>query len=146
MSNLHRIAGNILGKFNAFKGSRPAMDNGKILIVRGFVPDTVDIENDVDGIFDEIIESFKGEEVDVVSEDAGKLINRMDEQVRSTVSVNATTDPNGVLRLVKDFEARGITVKYKMFTMPGAGAFIVIWKDLHDASPCFIEVTVSGYE
>lgn len=144
MSNLHRIAGNILGKFNAFKGSRPAMDNGKILIVRGFVPDKLDIEEEVDKILDEVIESFKGTEVDVISEDAGKLINRMDEQVRSSVNVNASTDPNGVLRLVKDFEAQGITVKYRMFTMPGAGVFIAVWKDKINAGPCFIEVTVSG--
>ena len=70
----------------------------------------------------------------------------MDEQVRSSVNVNATTDPNGVLRLVKDFESRGITVKYRMFTMAGAGVFIVIWKDTNNAGPCFIEVTVSGSE
>ncbi len=146
MSNLHRIAGNILGKFNAFKGSRPAMDNGKILIVRGFIPDTINIEEEADEIFDDIIKNFDGEEIDVVSDEAGKLINRMDEQVRSSISVNATTDPNGVLRLVKDFEARGITVKYRMFTMPGAGVFIVAWKDTNNAGPCFIEVTVSGYE
>lgn len=146
MSNLHRIAGNILGKFNAFKGSRPAMDNGKILIVRGFVPDTMDMEKEVDEILDEIIKSYKGEEINVVSDEAGKLINKMDEQVRSSVNVNATTDPNGVLRLVKDFESRGITVKYRMFTMAGAGVFIVIWKDTNNAGPCFIEVTVSGSE
>ena len=100
MSNLLRIAGNILGKFNAFKVSRPAMDNGKILIVRGFVPDTIDMEKEVDEILDEIIKSYKGEEINVVSDEAGKLINKMDEQVRSSVNVNATTDPNGVLRLV----------------------------------------------
>ena len=35
MKKTYEIAGQVMGFFDSFKGSRPAIDNDKILIVRG---------------------------------------------------------------------------------------------------------------
>ena len=35
MKKTYEIAGQVMGFFDAFKGSRPAIDNDNILIVRG---------------------------------------------------------------------------------------------------------------
>lgn len=142
MSHLHKIAGSILGKLNSFKGSRPAIDNGQILIVRGIGADDIDINN-IDDQLDEVVEMFNGEKIEIVSDAAGKIINRMDEQVRSSVEVNAETDSNGVMRMVHDFEQQGITTNFRLFDTENASVFVVLWRDKENLGPCFIEVTVS---
>lgn len=145
MSHLHKIAGSILGKLNSFKGSRPALDNGKILIVRSIGSDKIDINN-IDKELDEIVDMFNGDEIEIVSDDAGKIINRMDEQVRSSVKVNAETDSNGIMRMVKGFEDQGITTNFRLFDTEHASVFVVLWRDHKNMGPCFVEVTVSDKE
>ena len=43
MQKFYEVAGEVMGFFDAFKGSRPAINNEKILIVRGRSRKTLDV-------------------------------------------------------------------------------------------------------
>ncbi|MGN0093660.1 MAG: DUF2120 domain-containing protein [Methanobrevibacter sp.] len=143
MSHLHKIAGRVMGEFNSFKGSRPALDNGELLVVRSVCQGDIDIHNEVDEKLDNLVKELNGREVNVISDEAGKIINKMDEQVRTTVKINETADSNGVIRMAHDLEQMGLTVKYRLFRMEHADVFVVLWKDKNNNGPCFIETTIS---
>ena len=77
MSHLHKIAGRVMGEFNSFKGSRPALDNGELLVVRSVCQGNIDIHNEVDEKLDNLVKELNGREVNVVSDEAGKIINKI---------------------------------------------------------------------
>jgi hypothetical protein len=145
MVKLHKIAGQVISFFEAFDGSRAALDTERILIVRGKSSKNISIDK-MEEKLNEIRDILQGNEVDVVSEEAAKLINRMDEQIRSTVSVQGDTDSNGILRMTKSLEAMNVFVKFKLMNLRHTGVFVVIWKDKADVGPVFIEVVVSDDE
>jgi len=145
MVMLHKIAGQVMGFFEAFDGSRSALDTDRILIVRGMASKDIPIDQ-MEEKLEELKDLLKGNEVDVVSDKAAKLINRMDEQIRSTVSVPGDTDSNGILRMTKSLEAMNVCVKFKLMNLTHTGIFVVIWKDKSDSGPVFIETVVSDDE
>ena len=131
--------------FEAFEGSRPALDTERILIVRGI--SSVDIPiAEIEGKLEELKKLLQGTEINVVSDEAGKLINRMDEQIRATVSIKTDTDSNGIMRMTKDLESQNVFVKFKLMILVHTGIFVVIYKDKTDMGPVFIEVVVSDDE
>ena len=145
MVKLHKIAGQVMGFFEAFDGSRAALDTQRILIVRGRSSKNISI-NEMEEKLGELKDILQGNEVDVVSDEAAKLINRMDEQIRSTVSVPGDTDSNGIMRMTKSLEAMNVFVKFKLMNLAHTGVFVVIWKDKADVGPVFIETVVSDDE
>jgi hypothetical protein len=145
MVKLHKIAGQVMGSFEAFDGSRAALDTDRILIVRGKSSKNVPID-EIESKLEEIKDLLQGIDVNVVSDEAGKLINRMDEQIRSAVSVQNDTDANGIMRMAKSLEAMNMFVKFKLMNLAHTGVFIVAWKDKADVGPLFIEVVVSDDE
>ena len=44
MKKRYEIAGQVMGFFESFKGSRPAIDNNRILIVRGRTRKTIPLD------------------------------------------------------------------------------------------------------
>ena len=145
MVKLHKIAGQIMGFFEAFDGSRAALDTERILIVRGKSSQNIPI-SEMEDKLEELKDILQGKDVNVVSEEAGKLINRMDEQIRSTVSVQGDTDSNGIMRMTKSLEEMNLFVKFKLMNLAHTGVFVVIWKDKADVGPIFIETVVSDDE
>lgn len=145
MVKLHKIAGQVIGFFEAFDGSRAALDTERILIVRGRSSKNISI-NELEDKLEELKDLLQGTEINVVSDQAGKLINRMDEQIRSTVSVPGDTDSNGILRMTKSLEAMNVFVKFKLMNLAHTGVFVVAWKDKADVGPVFVEVVVSDDE
>lgn len=134
-----------MGFFEAFDGSRAALDTERILIVRG--RSSKNIPNDeLESQLEELKDILQGNEINVVSDEAGKLINRMDEQIRSTVSVQGETDSNGIMRMTKSLEAMNVFVKFKLMNLAHAAVFVVAWKDKADVGPVFVEVVVSDDE
>ena len=134
-----------MGFFEAFDGSRAALDTERILIVRGRSSKNIPID-EMEEKLEEVKDLIQGNEMDVVSDEAGKLINRMDEQIRSTVSVQGDTDSNGIMRMTKSLEAMNVFVKFKLINLAHTGVFVVIWKDKADVGPVFIETVVSDDE
>jgi len=145
MVKLHKIAGQIIGFFEAFDGSRAALDTERILIVRGRSSQNILI-SEMEGKLEELKDILQGNEVNVVSEEAGKIINRMDEQIRSSVSIQGDTDSNGIMRMAKSLEEMNLFVKFKLMNLAHTAVFVVIWKDKADVGPVFIETVVSDDE
>lgn len=130
-------------EFNSFKGSRPALDNGELLVVRSVCQGNMDINEEVDEKLDKLVKEFNGKEVNVVSDDAAKIINKVDEQYRTSANFNEAPDVNGINRMVNELEQLGLTVKYRLFKTAHADVFIVLWKNKNNEGPCFIETTIS---
>ena len=131
--------------FEAFDGSRAALDTERILIVRGRSSQNILI-NEMEDKLEELKDILQGNELNVVSEEAGRLINRMDEQIRLTVSVPGDTDSNGIMRMTKSLEEMNLCVKFKLMNLAHTGVFVVIWKDKADVGPIFVETVVSDDE
>ncbi|KZX13694.1 DUF2120 family protein [Methanobrevibacter filiformis] len=145
MVKLHKIAGQIVKFLDAFEGSRAALDAQLILIIRARSSKNIKID-ELEEKLEKLIEHMEGHEIPEISDDAGKLINRMDEQIRSSMQINGETDIGGVSRMKKSFEALNVAVEYKFFEIPTAGIFVAIWKDKADVGPVYIEFVVSDNE
>lgn len=130
---------------DAFKNSRPALNSEFILIVRGLSSKNIAI-NEMSNVLDGLVEHLDGRVLDEISDSAAKLINRMDEQIRSTVKITGDTDSGGILRMKKDLENLNVATEYRLINLKYAGVFIAMWKDKGDFGPVFVEVAVSDDE
>ena len=142
MMKLHRIAGEIMGYFEAFEGSRPALDSKEILIVRGMSRKRMNIE-DMGRELDGLIEKLGAEELELISEEGTALIGVMDEQIRSCVEVGTETDIGGIHRLKEALEDMNFSVDYRPCMTEDTGLFVVLYRDRSGVGPCFVEVVVS---
>ena len=132
-----------MGHFNAFKGSRAAIDNGKILIVRSMSADSVTID-EMEQKLNESINLINGRDIRIGSEESAEIINKMDEQIRSTISIQGDTDSNGILRLTKDLEAQGVAVKFNLIELEYNSLFVVCWRENKGTGHYFVEITISN--
>ncbi|QEF95389.1 DUF2120 domain-containing protein [Methanothermobacter sp. KEPCO-1] len=139
---LHRIAGEIMGYFEAFEGSRPALDSKEILIVRGMSRKRMNIE-DMGRELEGLIEKLGAEELELISEEGTALIGVMDEQIRSCVEVGTETDIRGIHRLKEALEDMNFSVDYRLCMTEDTGLFVVLYRDRSGVGPCFVEVVVS---
>ncbi len=142
MMKLHRIAGEIMGYFEAFEGSRPALDSKEILIVRGMSRKRMNIE-EMGRELDGLIEKLGAEELELISEEGTALIGVMDEQIRSCVEVGTETDIGGIHRLKEALEDMNFSVDYRLCMTEDTGLFVVLYRDRSGVGPCFVEVVVS---
>ncbi|GAA5818840.1 MAG: DUF2120 family protein [Methanobrevibacter sp. CfCl-M3] len=145
MVKLHKIAGSVMEYLDAFKNSRPALDSEFILIVRGLSAKNMAI-NQMADFLDGLVEHLDGKVLDDISDNAAKLINRMDEQIRSAVSIVGDTDSGGIMRMKKDLETLNVVTEYRLINLSHVGVFVAIWKDKEDFGPVFVEVVVSDDE
>ncbi len=143
---LLKTTGQIIGYFNAYKGSRPAFHGEHVVIVRGISRDKIEIEN-MESKLAELEDLLKAREVDVLS-DAGKnFVEKVDSYIREDgESVDTAPDSGGLLRMKEQLETMGLHVEYKLFLMPNVGAFVAIWKDKSGFGPLYVEVTASERE
>ena len=73
MKKTYEIAGEVMGFFDSFKGSRPAIDNERILIVRGRSRKVLPLD-EFDSKLNEIGEIIGGKELDASSEKISKIL------------------------------------------------------------------------
>ncbi|AMK15968.1 DUF2120 domain-containing protein [Methanobrevibacter olleyae] len=139
---LPKITGQVIGHFNAFKGSRPAYHSEHILIVRGISHDKIELDEMEDKLA-ELKDILDAREVDVLSDSGKNFVEKVDSYMREDVAVDTAPDSGGLLRMKDQLEAMGLTVYYKLFLMSHAGAFVAIWKDKSGFGPLYVEVTVS---
>jgi len=130
---------------DAFKNSRPSLNSEFILIVRGLSSKNIAI-NEISGVLDDLVEYLDGKVLDEISDNAAKLINRMDEQIRSTVNITGDTDSGGIMRMKKDLENLNVATEYRLINLKYVGVFVAMWKDKGDFGPVFVEVAVSDDE
>lgn len=145
MKKTYEIAGKVMGFFNSFKGSRPAIDNERILIVRGRSRQVLPLDEFESKLL-EIGEILGGKELDATSEKISKILEIGDKNIkRSEVSTNSV-DSKGFIRMKEELESMGLVVAYKVFELPNFDVIIAIWEDKNEIPPLYVEVTVSEHE
>ena len=145
MKKTYEIAGEVMGFFDAFKGSRPAIDNERILIVRGRSRKVLPI-SEFESKLTEIGKILEAKEIDATSEEIAEILEVGDKNIkRSEVSTN-DVDNKGFIRMKEELESMGLVVEYKVFELPKFDVIIAIWEDKNELPPLYVEVTVSERE
>jgi hypothetical protein len=145
MKKTYEIAGQVMGFFDAFKGSRPAIDNERILIVRGRSRKVLPL-NEFETKLTEIGEILKATEVEVTSEEISEILEVGDKNIKRTENVTNDVDNKGFIRMKEELESMGLVVAYKVFELPNFDVIIAIWEDKNEIPPLYVEVTVSERE
>ena len=145
MKKTYEIAGQVMGFFDSFKGSRPAIDNERILIVRGKSRKVLPI-SEFESKLSEIGEILGGTEVDNSSEKISEILNVGDKNIKRSEFATNTVDSKGFIRMKDELESMGLVVEYKVFELPKFDVIIAIWEDKNEIPPLYVEVTVSERE
>lgn len=144
MDQLYKIAGTVMGFFDAFKGSRPAIDNKKILIVRGRSRKAIPID-DLNKKLEEVGKELGASEV-TNADKISDILELGDKQIQSTETVTGVIDSSGFMKMKQELETLGLVAAYKVFEVPGCNIVIAIWEDKNEVPPLYVEVTVSRTE
>ena len=145
MQKKYEIAGEIMGFFDSFKGSMPAIDNDKILIVRGRSRKVLPVD-ELESKLVEIGEIIGGTEIDESSDKISDILRSGDAHIKESSGTTGDVDEHGFMRMKDELEAMGLVVAYKVFELPGFDVVIAIWEDKHEIPPLYVEVTVSESE
>ena len=145
MKKSYEIAGQVMGFFDSFKGSRPAIDNDRILIVRGRSRTVIPL-SDFEAKLTEIGEILGGTEVDANSDEIEEILKAGDKHIQSTELTTNPIDSKGFMRMKEELESMGLVVEYKVFELPSFDVVIAIWEDKNEIPPLYVEVTVSERE
>ncbi|MBQ9026420.1 MAG: DUF2120 family protein [Methanobrevibacter sp.] len=139
------IAGKVMGFFDSFKGSRPAIDNDKIVIVRSRSRKVIPID-ELESKVLEIGEELGGVEVSADSEKIEDILKSGDKHIKESEIQTGTIDNRGFMRVKEELESMGLVVAYKVFELPSFDVIIAIWEDKNELPPLYVEVTVSEKE
>lgn len=145
MKKSYEIAGQVMGFFESFKGSRPAINNERILIVRGRSRKIIPI-NEFDSKLSEIGEILGGTELNANSEKISEILQYGDKNIQKSERNTTSIDEHGFARMKEELESIGLVVAYKMFELLDFDVVIVIWEDKNELPPLYVEVTVSEHE
>lgn len=142
MKKTYEIAGQVIGFFDAFKGSKPAIDNEKILIVRGRSRKVIPID-ELSSKLSEVGKVIGGEELDADSDKLEEILKEGDKNIQESDITTNSVDNRGFMRVKEDLESMGLVVEYKIFRLPSFDVVIAIWEDKNEIPPLYVEVTVS---
>ena len=142
MKKTYEIAGEVMGFFDSFKGSRPAIDNERILIVRGKSRKIMPLD-EMQSKLAEIGEILGATEVEATSEEVSKILEVGDKNIKRSETNTADLDNKGFIRMKEELESMGLIVEYKVFELPKFDVVIAIWEDKNELPPLYVEVTVS---
>lgn len=145
MKKTYEIAGQVMGFFDAFKGSRPAIDHDEILIVRGKSRKIIPI-NEFSLKLSKIGEQLGGSEIEASSEKITEILKSGDKHIQKNDLNSTNIDNRGFIRMQKELESLGLVVEYKVFELPNFDVVIAIWEDKNELPPLYVEVTVSKRE
>lgn len=145
MKKTYELAGKVMGFFDSFKGSRPAIDNESILIVRGKSRKVLPL-NTFDSKLAEIGEIIGGTEIEPTSDKIDKILKSGDKHIQESEKTTGYVDSKGFNRMKKELESMGLVVAYKIFEVAGFNVIIAIWEDKNEIPPLYVEVTVSERE
>ena len=145
MKKRYEIAGQVMGFFESFKGSRPAIDNNRILIVRGRTRKTIPLDK-FDSKLSEVGELLGGTELDKDSEKIAEILQSGDKHIKESEGQTNTIDEHGFSRMQEELESMGLVVDYKVFELKVFDVIVAIWQDKNELPPLYVEVTVSEHE
>lgn len=142
MQKKYEIAGKVMEFFDSFKGSRPAIDNDKILIVRSRTRKTIPLD-ELEAKLSELGSALGGEEIPATSNKIEEILKSGDEHIQESEMSTNTIDIKGFSRMKSELESMGLVVAYKIFDIPSFDVIIAIWEDKNELPPLYVEVTVS---
>jgi hypothetical protein len=142
MKKTYEIAGEVMGFFESFKGSRPAINNERILIVRGRTRKVIPID-EFDSKLTEIGQILGATEIDATSEKISEILEAGDKNIQRSEVTTSDLDNKGFIRMTEELESMGLVVEYKIFELPKFDVIIAIWEDKNEIPPLYVEVTVS---
>ncbi len=142
MKKAYEIAGEVMGFFESFKGSRPAIDNERILIVRGRSRKVIPIA-ELESKLQEVGEILNAKELDASSEKISEILEVGDKNIKQSEITTNDLDNKGFMRMKEELESMGLVVAYKVFELPKYDLVIAIWEDKNEIPPLYVEVTVS---
>ena len=145
MRKTYEIAGEVMGFFDSFKGSRPAINNDRILIVRGRSRKIIPID-EFNSKLTEIGEILGGTELEATSEKVEEILKAGDKHIKESNISTGDIDNRGFIRVKEELESMGLVVGYKIFELPSFDVVIAIWEDKNEIPPLYVEVTVSERE
>ena len=145
MQKKYEIAGSVMGFFDSFKGSRPAIDNDKILIVRSRSRKIIPIDELENKVL-EIGSELGGVEIPATSDKIEDILKSGDKHINESEFSTQTIDNRGFIRVKEELESMGLVVAYKVFELPSFDVIIAIWEDKNELPPLYVEVTVSEKE
>ena len=145
MRKTYEIAGEVMGFFDSFKGSRPAINNDRILIVRGRSRKVIPIA-EFDSKLSEIGEILGGTELESTPENVEEILKVGDKHIQESNITTGDVDNKGFIRVKEELESMGLVVAYKIFELPSFDVVIAIWEDKNEIPPLYVEVTVSERE
>ena len=145
MKKTYEIAGEVMGFFDSFKGSRPAIDNERILIVRGRSRKVIPL-NEFESKLTEIGEILGATEVEASSEEVSEILKVGDKNIKRSETNTGDLDDHGLFRMKEEMESMGLVVAYKVFELGKFDVVIAIWEDKNEIPPLYVEVTVSERE
>lgn len=145
MKKTYELAGQVMGFFDAFKGSRPAIDNDRILIVRGRSRKAIPLA-DFDAKLTEIGEILGGTELEQDSDKVDEILKIGDKNIQESELTTNAIDAHGFMRMQEELESMGLVVEYKIFELPSFDVIIAIWEDRNEIPPLYVEVTVSEHK
>ena len=145
MKKQYEIAGKVMGFFDSFKGSRPAIDNARILIVRSRTMKTIPIDQMEDKL-SEIGNELGGVEIPATSDKIEEILKSGDKHIKKSEIASGEVDSKGFSRMKSELESMGLVVAYKVFELPSFDVIIAIWEDKNGIPPLYVEVTVSERE
>ena len=145
MKKTYEIAGQVMGFFESFKGSRPAINNDKILIVRGRSRKAIPLD-EFESKLTEVGELLGGTELDANSEKVGEILKSGDKHIKESGLNTDSVDEHGLIRMKEELESMGLVVGYKVFELPSFDVVVAIWEDKNEIPPLYVEVTVSEHE
>ena len=145
MQKKYEIAGSVMGFFDSFKGSRPAIDNDKILIVRSRSRKIIPIDEMESKVL-EIGKELGGTEIPANSDEIEEILKSGDKHIKESELTTVSVDNTGFSRVKEELESMGLVVVYKVFELPSFDVIIAIWEDKNEIPPLYVEVTVSEKE
>ena len=145
MMKKYEIAGEVMGFFESFKGSQPAIDNERILIVRGRSRKIIKLD-EFEEKLSEIGEKLGGKEISSDTEKISEILQTGDKHIKDSEVTTNDIDSRGFKRMKEELEAMGLVVGYKVFELPSFDVVIAIWQDKNEIPPLYVEVTVSERE
>ena len=145
MQKKYEIAGSVMGFFDSFKGSRPAIDNDKILIVRSRSRKVIPIDEMESKVL-EIGKELGGTEIPANSDEIEEILKSGDKHIKESELTTVSVDNTGFSRVKEELESMGLVVVYKVFELPSFDVIIAIWEDKNEIPPLYVEVTVSEKE
>ncbi|WP_406534449.1 DUF2120 family protein [Methanobrevibacter sp.] len=145
MKKTYEIAGQVMGFFDSFKGSRPAINNERILIVRGRSRTAIPLD-EFEPKLTELGEILGGTELEATSDKVAEILKSGDKHIKESELSTSSVDEHGFIRMKEELESMGLVVAYKIFELPGFDVVVAIWEDKNEIPPLYVEVTVSEHE